>query len=305
VKKIVITGATSFIGVNLIRTWLQEDCKIYAVIRPNSKNSSRVPNDEKVVIIERNMGQYERLSEDIDHADYFYHLAWEGARLPYRDDKEIQKNNYECTIKAFDAAAKLGCSFFLGTGSQAEYGKTDGLVDEMYPCHPTTEYGKEKLHACQYLSQRASDYSMKFIWTRIFSIYGLYDYPGTLIMSAIEKMKNNEPVEMTECTQLWDYLNVADAARALKLFALTECESGIYNIASGEYQQLKQFVESIKLVLNSKSELNFGAVPYGEKGPVNLTPNVEKIKQALGWTPEIDFEKGIRDIIQGQTYEKD
>lgn len=116
-------------------------------------------------------------------------------------------------------------------------------------------------------------------------------------MSAIDKMQRNEPIEMTPCTQLWDYLNVEDAARAMKLFALIDCEDGIYNIASGDYKPLKEFVEEIKEVVNSKSELRFGAIEYGPNGPVNLTPDVKKIKGALGWTPIISFKKGILNMI--------
>ena len=292
--KVVITGATSFIGVHLIQEWLKEDCEIFAVVRPNSTNIKHLANDDRIHIVEKDMKEYYTLSDVIDDADCFYHLAWEGARAPYRDDKNMQVNNYKCTLDAFDSAIKMGCKFFLGSGSQAEYGITDGLVDENYPCNPNTEYGKEKLHAYTTLADKAKETGMRFIWTRIFSIYGKYDYPKTLIMSAIDKMKRNEPIEMILCTQLWDYLNVEDAAKAMKYFALTDCQNGVYNIASGDYKPLKEFVEEIKSVLNSNSELRFGAVPYGVNGPINLTPDIKKIKNSLGWKAEIMFEDGIR-----------
>lgn len=292
--KVVITGATSFIGVHLIQEWLKEDCEIFAVVRPNSANIKHLVNDDRIHIVEKDMKEYYTLANVIDDADCFYHLAWEGARAPYRDDKNMQVNNYNCTLDAFDSAIKMGCKFFLGSGSQAEYGITDGLVDENYPCNPNTEYGKEKLHAYTTLTEKARETGMRFVWTRIFSVYGKYDYPKTLIMSAIDKMKRNEPIEMTPCTQLWDYLNVEDAARAMKYFALTDCQNGVYNIASGDYKPLKEFVEEIKRVLNSSSELIFGAIPYGANGPINLTPKVKKIKNALGWKSEVMFKEGIR-----------
>lgn len=295
--KVVITGATSFIGVHLIKEWLKEECEIVAVVRPNSINIKHIPNDARIRVIEKEMQEYYTLPDVINEADCFYHLAWEGTRSPYRDDKEMQFKNYMFTLDAFESAVKMGCKFFLGSGSQAEYGSANGIVDESYVCNPNTEYGKEKLHACKTLSKKAKLMNMKFIWTRIFSLYGKHDYPKTLIMSAIEKMKNNEPVELTTCTQLWDYLNVEDAARAMKYFALSGCESGIYNVASGNYRPLKEFVEDIKIALNSSSELRFGAVSYGESGPVNLTPDVNKIKNALGWKQEVNFKEGVRKMI--------
>ena len=296
-KKIVIAGATSFIGVHLIEEWLKENCEVFAIVRPDSRNISRIPKSSKIHIIEREMAEYDRLSEDIKEADCFYHLSWEGARAPYRDDKIMQSKNYVCTLKAFDSAVKMGCAFFLGAGSQAEYGSTNGLVDEDYPCSPNTEYGREKLHAFKTLATKANKANVHFIWTRMFSVYGRYDYIKTLVMSVIDKMQKNEPVEMTLCTQLWDYLNVEDAARAMKLFAFSDCKSGIYNVASGDYKPLRDFVETIKEVTGSQSELQFGAVPYDPNGPVNLTPDVRKIKNALHWKPEIGFEEGIKRLI--------
>ena len=296
-NKIVITGATSFIGVHLIEEWIKDSCEIFAIVRPNSINISRIPKNKKIHIIEKEMSKYDSLVDDIKEADCFYHLSWEGARAPYRDNKHIQQKNYSSALKAFDSALKMGCTFFLGAGSQAEYGLMNGLVDENYPCNPSTEYGKEKLHTCLTLSEKAKETNIRFIWVRIFSVYGKYDYSNTLIMSAIDKMKKNEPMEMTPCTQLWDYLNVEDAARAMKLFSTSNCKNGIYNIASGDYKPLKEFVEQIKDVIRSESELKFGAISYGSNGPINLTPDVKKVKEALYWNPKIEFKEGIKRII--------
>ena len=295
-KKIVITGATGFIGTHLIEQWLAKDVEVYTVIRPHSKNADRIPKNAHIHIIELQMGEYDRLLGLVGSADYFYHLAWEGARVPYRDDVEMQNNNYKCTLQAYETAKKLGCKFFLGSGSQAEYGSTTGIVDENYPCNPTTEYGKQKLNACKELLCRAERDGMKLIWTRIFSIYGPCDFQGTLVMTSIDKMLRNEPIEMTEGTQLWDFLYVSDAASAMVLLAEAECDNGVYNIASGDYKPLRTFVEEIKRITNSKSELKFGEVPFGPHGPVNLTPDSSKMK-ALGWRPTVDFDSGIRAII--------
>lgn len=292
-KRIVITGASGFIGVHLIHAWLREQAQIYAVIRPNSKNAELIPISERVHIIECAMADYERLSDWIADADCFYHLAWEGARAPLRDNDALQKKNFECSVKAMEAAKRMGCQFFLGSGSQAEYGSTSGIVYEHSPCNPTTAYGREKLHTHDVLQRLAEDYGMRFIWTRIFSIFGPHDYPGTLIMSALEKMRKNEAIEMTAGTQFWDYLYVEDAANAMKLFALQDCEDGIYNVASGEYRPLNQYLTAMKLVLGSESELKFGVIPYGSNGPVNLTPSVEKMKKAICWQPKVPFEDGI------------
>ncbi len=293
-KKAVITGATGFIGVHLIDECLKNDTEVFAIVRPNSMNIKRLPRDPHFHVIELDMNQYFMLPGMIPSADIFYHLAWEGARLPYRDDVVIQQNNYDCAIRAFETAVKLGCQSFLGSGSQAEYGSVDGIISENHKCLPYDEYGKQKLNACIALSEKAAGSGMRFIWTRIFSIYGPFDYPGTLVMQCIDKMTKNLPIEMTEGTQLWDYLFVADAARAMYLLSNSSCDSGVYHIASGRYKPLCDYVKEIKTVLASSSEIRFGAIPYGPKGPINLMPDISKLKQAVNWGPDTSFADGIR-----------
>lgn len=299
-KNVIVTGATSFIGVHLIKEYLRNNCKVIAVVRPNSKNLSRLPKSEFLKVVELPMEKIEDILKNIENEqiDVFYHLAWEGARVPHRDDAVLQQNNYDCAVKAMNVAKELGCRVFIGSGSQAEYGKCVGKIDENYETKPTTEYGKAKLKAYEMLKLMAEENNMKFIWTRIFSVYGIYDYSGTLVMSALDKMKKNENMPLTECIQNWDFIHVEDAAKIMYLLGNTSCMEGVYNIASGESKQLKEFVIDMKRICNSKSELQFGAVPYNSEGVVSFEPVIEKLKQNLGYTCEISFEEGIKKILE-------
>lgn len=299
-KNILITGATSFIGVNLINECIKNQCKIIAVVRPNSKKINRLPQNNLVKIIELDMEKIEEILGRIEDKkiDVFYHLAWEGTRVPYRDDVIMQNHNYECAIKAMNVAKQLGCNEFIGAGSQAEYGRCIGKIDENYDAKPTTEYGKFKLKAYETLKVKAKENNMKFIWIRIFSAYGVYDYEGTLIMSSLAKMKKNESIQLTQCTQNWDFINVEDVARILYLFANKPCEHGVYNVASGESRQLREFVIDMKKICNSKSELQFGALPYNSEGVINLEPVIDKLKQNLDYSCKISFNEGIIKILK-------
>lgn len=105
-KKIVITGATSFIGVHLIKEWIKSNCEIYAIVRPNSSNIGRIIKDNKIHIIEADMNDYARFVNEIPKADFFYHLAWEGARRPYRDDVKIQKKKLCWSSECYEIGGK-------------------------------------------------------------------------------------------------------------------------------------------------------------------------------------------------------
>lgn len=298
---IVVTGATSFLGSNIIKKLMQnEDNRIWAVVRPNSKNRSNIPQKKNVKIVEVDMEEIEILYEKVDESiDIFYHLAWEGVRAPQRDDEKIQQANYRASVKTIQVCQKLGAKRFIGAGSQAEYGKMNGEITENYPCTPLTEYGKEKYKTYQYISNYAKEHGIEFIWTRIFSIYGIGDYKGSLIMNCIEKMQRNESIELTECVQEWDYLYIDEAAEIFAKMAYESELQGVYNVASGVHKPLKEFIEIIKKQLNSESVLEFGKVPYPETGMVSFIPSILKLKNDLLWSSQITFEEGIKLILKG------
>ena len=225
-------------------------------------------------------------------------MAWEGVRCQCRDDSVCQNKNYICTINAMNVAIKLSCNTFIGIGSQAEYGKCIGKIDEDYQTNAITEYGRSKLKTYKSLDIIAKENNIKFIWARIFSVYGIYDSDETLVISALNKMVSNEKIQLTQCIQNWDFLYVEDAAKVLYLLGNKPSENGVYNIASGESRKLKDFVLAMKKVLKSTSILQFGAVPYSKEGIVSFEPCVDKLKRNLVWSYQIRFEDGINRILK-------
>lgn len=297
---VVITGATSFIGVHLIEEWLKRECVIHAVVRPGSRNMARLPRSEVIKTIELDFENYDQLPGRVGRADVFYHLAWDGARGQARSDAALQERSHRCAVSAMTAAHQLGASLFVGCGSQAEYGVKDGIVTETSPCNPTTEYGRAKLKTAERLRAMAEEYRMRFVWLRIFSLYGQHDYEASLIMTCLDKMRKNEPVALTQCVQDWDYLYVKDAVEAMVKLFDAECASGIYNLASGDIRPMKAFVEDMRSALGTRSEILYGAVPYPPEGPVNLRPGIRKITDALHWKAQTAFIDGIREICRGR-----
>lgn len=295
--KVIVTGATSFIGIYLINELIKQNEEVWAVVRHNSKNIDRLSKFENLHIIECDLKNIKNLSNLLSgQFETFYHLAWDGTRKPYRDDKRMQQLNYDATIHAYMVARERQCKKFIGIGSQAEYGETQGRITEEYPEFPTTEYGKYKLKACQTIKKMSAKDGISVIWPRIFSAYGKYDYSGTLIMSALEKLKQNKVMDFTECVQNWNYLYVEDIGRMLCLIGMEKCETGVYNFASRDNRPLKEYVEELKQISNSKSELNFGVIPYGTEGMVSFHPAIEKFERNFPGFQFTSFKNGIQQI---------
>lgn len=298
-KQIVITGATSFIGNNLIKKFLESDYYIYAVVRPNTKNINSIIKHKNVEIIELSIEDMCELSKFISgEIEFLFHLAWEGTRNPYRDNSIIQEKNYKASIQVIEEANKLGCKKFIGIGSQAEYGIGNEKVDELSVTNPLTEYGKYKLNTKESCEQIALKVNMKFIWARIFSVYGIHDNNKTLIMYCLRQMLKNEEVLLTKCTQKWDFTYVDDVVNALFELAIQDCENGVYNISSGNTKILSEFILEMKEITNSKSKLSFGIVPCDVSNSVGFEAIVNKLKKETGWEAKISFKKGVQELVK-------
>ena len=297
-KNICITGATSFIGVNLIRELLKKQYNIISIIRKNSNHKKRLLEFKEIKIIELNMDEIEELPSTIEtKCDIFYHLAWNGTRGISREDKRTQEENYLYSIKTLKVAKKIGCKTFISAGSQAEYGLHNELVTEKTKEEPVTEYGIYKYKFYKYAKTYCKKNNIIFIEPRFFSLYGNGDFEKTLIISSIDKMLNNEEINLTECIQTWNFLNIKDAVNALVKLQLSK-NSGIYNIGSNDTRILKDFIEEIYQITNSKSKINFGVIPYPDSGIVNVNPSISKLEKEIDWQPEIKFSEGIKKIIE-------
>jgi len=295
----VITGATSFLGIELISYLLENGHSVVAVCRPNSEGLSFIPAEVTRVLLD--MSEYHTLSNYISSCDVFINLAWNGTGHDGRDSIVIQEENVKYSTAALEAAWEIGCKLFVEAGSQAEYGITEGLQSEDIDCMPISEYGKAKLQMKHIGFDFANRTGVKYMHLRIFSLIGENDHQWTLVMSAVSKMLKNDPIDLSQCSQTWNFLYVKDAVKqicGLCDYALNSNDfvHEVYNIASQDTRKLKDFVEEIKHITNSSSRLNYGAVI--PKNTVSLNPQIDKQKKITNFVSDYNFEQVIKIIIQ-------
>jgi nucleoside-diphosphate-sugar epimerase len=305
--KILLTGATSFIGLRLTERLISGGNEVAAVIRPNSPNRSRVENifshypEKNLIILESDMKHYSELPRIIEkesfYPDFVVALSWNGTRGSDRNDYGMQRKNYLANMELLRSANAMGCSGFMTAGSQAEYGPGRLNVSEKDECRPNTEYGKWKLKLYEDASVFCKENGMRLIEPRLFSIYGEGDYEGTLIYTALRKMLEGEDCHFTESTQMWDYLYIDDLVEGLFSLIDGNAPSGAYNMGYGSPRPLKEFILEMARITDTKSKLNFGTVPYPATGPVDVSPDISKIRNTTGWYPKVTFSEGIRRII--------
>ena len=290
-----ITGASSFIGVELCRYLTDKGHSVIAMSRRENEHLEEIKKNGNLQVFRADMQSLFDKARGI-YADVFIHLAWAGTTHEDRNNPAIHEDNVRLSLKCVKLAKQMGCQIYVDAGSQAEYGIVPGILTEDTPCNPVTAYGKGKLKMYKETSVLTEQLGLKYIHLRILSVYGENDHEETLIKTALKKLKANEPIEMRSGSQKWNYVYVKDAARQIGELALHaiaddafKCE--VYNIASNDTRKLSEFVEVMKEITGSKSELHFGG--YDPEKDVNLNPEIRKTMEIVKPLTEWKFEEII------------
>lgn len=294
-KNVIITGGTGFFGINLVEELLEKGYYLTVTVRQGSEHNKRLPDSDRLTVLENDIEEIERLpgllknrfGKSLPVYDTFYHLAWRGGR----NDMAAQLKNVNASLKALESASALGCSRFICSGSQAEYGVKQGIITEEEPCFPVNAYGAAKASACFLTRVRAEQLGIGWIWGRIFSLIGKYEPFGRMLPDLIEKLKKGEEAGLSSCEQYWDYLDAKDAARAFILLGEKGRDGEIYNVAAGARQKLKEYVRQTADYFNKDAAIVYGDDP---KPFISLRPSVEKLEKDTGWSPQIDFKRSLK-----------
>lgn len=286
----LLTGSSGFIGNAILNYLIKNEHTVYCFRRSNICKEE-VIRKNIFYITDNDLKTF-----DVK-LDVFIHAAWGGTRGNSRDTEDIQKQNILDLHNLLRFASKLKLKTIISFGSQAEYGNVEKTKTDM-KFEPVSYYGAYKLKAKEIISEFCSENSIRFVWLRLFSVYGQGDYANSLISILIKQMKRNETIDLTECVQYWDYLNISDFLDVFNIFINNNNLSGEFNIAYGESRKLKEYIEIIKNILNSKSKLNYGAIKYPETGYTNLIVDISDLTEKTGWKPKISFEKGIDKILE-------
>ena len=295
--KAVVTGATSMLGVALIEECIAQGCEVLAIVRRGSERIKRIPSSRYVTIKCTSLEYLDEVYEPGEKYDVFYHFAWASTTKKERDNAFIQETNIKATLKAVELANKMGCKKFIGAGSQAEYGNHRGVIDAETIANPQTAYGIAKYSANLLSGIMCRQLGMTHIWTRIFSIYGIYDNEGTMLNYAIDQFIDNKVAKFTPATQIWNYLNAKDAGRMFFLLGKCDVQGGIYCIAHPESMRLRDYIEEMKSIYGEKAQCEYerNSIDYH---PINLNVDISKTTEAINYIPQVSFTDGIKEVIQ-------
>ncbi len=295
-RKIVITGATSMIGVALTEVAIKENIEVYSIVRPNTTRTDRIIRSPLIHLVNGSLDKLLDITELPADCDTFYHFAWAGTSREERDDARIHEKNIKYTLDAVELAKRAGCKRFIGAGSQAEYGPVDGVIDDDTSFKPVISYGIAK-YASGILSRKlCEENGMNHVWGRIFSVYGPHDNDWTMLKQAITGFKNGEVVKFSSGTQSWNYLYASDAGEIFYRLGDESVPAGTYLVANSESRPLREYIEIMMNVYGDGAKAEFA--PKESVKTAGLDVDAKRTFDVIKYEPKIGFDKGMKKIIE-------
>jgi nucleoside-diphosphate-sugar epimerase len=301
-NKYLITGASGFIGSNIVKTLVKQKHEIVVIVR-DKKTCWRLKDvASQITIIESDLRgkAIERILDKVK-PHYIFHLAAYG--MPPQEDNiyDMIDFNLKGAINLLNAAKKNPFKLFVNTGSCLEYGNKHNPLKETDVLEPMNDYSVIKSAFTLYSQKEAVRNKLPIITLRLFTPYGYAEDAFRLIPSVIRSALANEPIKVSTPKSVRDFIFIEDVVNAyIQVTKKTLPPGEIYNIGSGKEHSIGEIVKlSIKLS-KSNSDVLWGAVKkqtrYVEPG--RLEADLSKSKRLLKWEPKYTIEQGLEKTIQ-------
>lgn len=295
-KKILLTGASGFIGRQCLSPLIRRGYEVHAAWHKHADAVRDAGRAEwhHVDLLDR--GRVSKLLGQLQPT-HLLHCAWYAVPGKYWEASENQQW-LDASTHLFRTFAELGGRRAVGVGTCAEYDWSfDHYSEFSTPLRPATTYGRCKLQVGTFLSELENETGLGTAWGRLFFLYGPHEDERRLVASVIISLLRNEPALCSHGSQIRDFLHVQDAGSAL--VALLDSEvTGPVNIASGAGTRIRDVVCEIAKQLGKPNLVKLGSRPAPENEPARLVADVARLRDDVGWKPEFSLTSGLNEAIK-------
>jgi nucleoside-diphosphate-sugar epimerase len=295
-KKVLITGASGFIGRNAIDGFVKEGHEVHCT----SRNGNIDPSLKGLgaewhtadLLADHDL---RRLFSELRPTDLL-HLAWYAEPGAFWTS-EANLDWTSASLLMLRHFADNGGRRAILSGSCVEYDWNYGILNERTtPSSNATLYGacKNGLRTIgeSYCDKRGID----LVWGRVFFLYGRHEHPSRLVPSIIRPLLAGREALCTDGEQARDFLNSKDVASAFVALGLSEV-TGVVNIGSGSAIKVKELAEQIGRKIGRPDLIKLGALPRRENDPPLVVADVTRLREEVGWRPSWDLDRGLDDAI--------
>lgn len=295
VERVLITGASGFLGACLARELIAAGHEVHLVLRAEA-NTWRLTGLE---------GRYAAHQADLRDAaclrravaacrpEVIYHLATHGAYPGQRDRTAILGTNLLGTANLLDALAEHDYRALVHTGSSSEYGHKSGPIHEDDRLAPRTDYAVSKA-AATLLCQAEAYKGRPVTCVRVFSAYGPWEEPTRLVPYVMGCCLRGESPRVSPGEQPRDFIHADDVIALLQVAARQPAARGqILHAGTGRQSRVRDMIDAILGVCGSKVPVEYGQLANRPDEPTHWVASIERTRSLTGWEPRHDLHSGI------------
>jgi len=299
--KVLITGASGFVGSHVARLLVAEGCEVHVLVRESS-NRWRIQDIlPSMYLWQSDLVAFENVNTYLQEIkpELCIHLAWYAVPGKYLNSQE-NLDSIQASINLLSQLAELGCKRFVGIGTCFEYDLSLGYLSESSLTKPITLYAATKVALSTILQQFAQITEMEVAWIRLFYQYGPMEDERRLIPGIISSLLRDEVVKTTKGEQIRDFLHIEDVASAIWAVAKSNV-SGVVNVGSGQPVTVGQIALELGNLLGKPDLIHLGALPYRPNDPMFICANNELLRKKTDWTQKYNLTTGLKNTIKWYT----
>lgn len=291
--RILVTGATGFIGSAFCRLALSHGHEIAGLMLPSETPPAHVPASERMRWVKGTLADLPWREIESFQPEACLHFAWIATPGVYLEAPE-NEDHLRWSLELIHRLRALGTGHIVGVGTCIEYRITDApLREEATPVDPTTLYSRCKNTLRETLAAEAQREGWDFCWGRVFYPYGVGEHPARLCSSLIHKLRRGEKLTLKTPHSTKDYIYIEDLAAAI-LLTVEKRFTGTINWGTGTGQSVRQIADTIAAMLG-RPELVDEASPPAVDPLGYVVADATRLKQ-LGWQQQFSLEEGLRQL---------
>jgi len=305
--KILVTGAAGFIGANFVRMYFEDkknDDSIVALdaltYAGNLENLNEYKENDKFTFIKGDICDIDLVDQIMSEIDVVVHFAAEShVDRSIISSSDFIRTNIVGTQVLADAARKYNISRFHHVSTDEVYGSLGktGLFSETTPFAPNSPYAASKASSDLLMLAYFHTHAFPVVITNCSNNYGRYQFPEKLIPLFVSNLIEGKKVPVYgDGMQIRDWLHVDDHCRAIMSVLKKGKEGEVYNVG-GNNEQANIDITKMILAHLGKDDSSIEYVEDRLGHDRRYAIDASKIMDKIGWTPQVDFEKGLGDTI--------
>ena len=306
-KKILITGATGFVGSHLAELCVKEGFEVVAFDRYNPNynlgwlEKSKYKDDINFVF--GDIRDYDSVLKTMKGCEIVFHLAaLIGIPYSYLSPQAYLKTNVEGTYNILESSKHLDIEQTIITSTSEVYGTAKYIpIDEKHPISAQSPYSASKISADQLAISYYNSFQLPIKIIRPFNVYGPRQSSRAVIPSIIiQALNNKKEIKLGNVEPSRDFTYVTDTCNAfLDILKIKNFFGNTLNVGSNNEYTINDIAKKILEKLNSKA--NIKKEPQRTRSPnsevVRLVCDNSKILTNTQWRPKVKIEKGLNMTI--------